>query len=276
MYEFLTRFHPRIIDVFHRELEFWNRQSEYVVNSVPTKVRSLLYVHSGEGILEFDGTFHPLTAGCAFQFPVPSEMHLHSSTERPLFYYTVQYDYKLVDWDGATARCLDPEATLLPIGAVIQMEEAEVLHDRMRHLYETWMSKKEGFAVKTKLEFLSILLYVYEHQSVRNEVYGTRLMMLESANYIREHYEEPLSRELLAERVALSPSYFSIVFKRHTGCTPMQFITQVRLEKARQMLRETNKPVAEIAREVGFRDPLYFTRVFSQEVGMSPREYRNG
>ncbi|THF82135.1 helix-turn-helix domain-containing protein [Cohnella fermenti] len=98
--------------------------------------------------------------------------------------------------------------------------------------------------------------------------------IVRSKRFIEEHYPEPLERERLAEFACMSESYFSIMFKKVAGCTASQYITATRIEKAKQLLRSSDMNVSEIAREVGFQDPLYFSRVFSSREGMPPREYR--
>jgi AraC-like DNA-binding protein len=92
--------------------------------------------------------------------------------------------------------------------------------------------------------------------------------------YIHEHYAEPISRTDLARHVAFSDDYLTSCFRRELGLTPIAYLTRYRVSQAKQLLRETDKNVTEIALEVGFSDSSYFSRVFRREVGVSPQAYR--
>lgn len=94
-------------------------------------------------------------------------------------------------------------------------------------------------------------------------------------SYIRSHYSEPLTVEWLSAVAGLSPKYLIRIFKRVTGMTVITYITKTRLEIAVSLLEGTDKSISEISRSVGYGDPLYFSKVFKCELGMSPSEYRN-
>lgn len=75
--------------------------------------------------------------------------------------------------------------------------------------------------------------------------------------------------------MSLSPSHMTALFRRQTGYSPMEFRTLKRMQRARELLDTTNRPVASIAAEVGYPDPAYFTRRFRQLHEQGPRSYRN-
>lgn len=94
-------------------------------------------------------------------------------------------------------------------------------------------------------------------------------------DYIMEHYHEPISLNMIAENVYLSPSYLSDLFKSQTGETISNYLAKVRMEKAKMLLRDVRKKSYEIGEMVGYKDPTYFSKVFKKVVGVSPNEYRN-
>lgn len=273
MQEFLERFHPRILNVFHRDASFWENGSKVVSNK--TRLLSFLYVYNGEGRLELDGAGFPLAAGHAFQIPFARYLVLHSVPDSPLCYYTVQYEFTLIDWETESAHCTMPEDKVLPYPLVMPMSDRNGMRSGMERLYWLWNSKQSGFVAKTKLAFLSLLQHVHEQQNADRRESEAERAIRKSAAYIEQHYPEPLDRDMLARRVSLSSSYYSVQFRQYMGCTPVQYITRVRMDKAMQLLKESNLPVSEVARRVGYEDALYFTRVFSRTVGMTPREYRH-
>ncbi|MEY2603281.1 MAG: AraC family transcriptional regulator [Verrucomicrobiota bacterium] len=88
------------------------------------------------------------------------------------------------------------------------------------------------------------------------------------------HLEREFSLIRLAREADMSEFHFSRAFKRTTGLTPSQYFINLRLEKARCLLRETNRSVIEIGLDVGYTSPSHFAQIFRREVGISPSEYR--
>jgi len=91
---------------------------------------------------------------------------------------------------------------------------------------------------------------------------------------IDERLADPLAVESLAQAVHLSPFHFARMFRRSTDCSPHEFITRRRLEKAKELLAAGDLTLAEIARTVGYRTQAHFTRVFHEGTGTTPRRYR--
>ncbi|MGP4079130.1 response regulator [Pseudalkalibacillus sp. R45] len=98
---------------------------------------------------------------------------------------------------------------------------------------------------------------------------------LENAkDYIEKHYYDPLTLEMVASHVELSPYYLSKLFKEKKGITFIDFLTHIRIEKAKEYLMEPEISVKEVCFKVGYKDPNYFSRVFKKIVGQSPKQYR--
>lgn len=95
--------------------------------------------------------------------------------------------------------------------------------------------------------------------------------------YIEEHYtKESISLNEVAGAVEVSANYFSTMFSQEMEMTFTEYVTQKRMEQAKLLLRQTEKHTGDIALEVGFRDPHYFSFVFKKTQGCTPREYRSG
>ncbi|MBO4459771.1 MAG: helix-turn-helix transcriptional regulator, partial [Clostridiales bacterium] len=80
----------------------------------------------------------------------------------------------------------------------------------------------------------------------------------------------------LSNMYGISPFYFSKVFKTQTGVTFTDYITGVRVGKARELLSGSSKSMKEICSEVGYSDPNYFSRIFKKHTGVTPTEYKEG
>ena len=93
-------------------------------------------------------------------------------------------------------------------------------------------------------------------------------------NYIKEHYKDEITLEDVASHIHLNPIYFSRLFKEKTGQTFMQYLTEIRMEKAKDYLINTDMSINEIANSVGYQDSKYFSRIFKKECKIIPNLYR--
>ena len=100
-------------------------------------------------------------------------------------------------------------------------------------------------------------------------------VILRAKKYIEKNYADPdICLSSVANEVALSPNHFSTVFSQDCGITFIEYLTQVRIAQAKKLLKNSEKKSADIAYEVGFNDPHYFSFIFKKETGLSPREWR--
>ncbi|MGN0280442.1 MAG: response regulator [Lachnospiraceae bacterium] len=105
----------------------------------------------------------------------------------------------------------------------------------------------------------------------------SKKVLKKALEYIEENYaQESLSLNTVSGAVNVSPGYFSAIFSQAMETTFIEYVTQKRMEKAKKLLRQTEKHSGEIALEVGYKDPHYFSFVFKKTQGCTPREYRSG
>ena len=110
-------------------------------------------------------------------------------------------------------------------------------------------------------------------QSAQQESESVRPIR-KAKQYIQEHYSEPITQEEVSGMVGLSPAYFSVLFKKTEGEGFARYLINVRMEQAKILLRETNSPVSEICRLVGYNDVKHFTHTFEKAAGVKPAVYR--
>lgn len=104
-----------------------------------------------------------------------------------------------------------------------------------------------------------------------------RGLLKQAVDYVDSHFtEEDLSLQRVAKEINVSANYLSTVFRRGMGATFTEYVTEKRMELARELLRTTNKRSGEVAFSVGYRDPHYFSFLFKKTQGCTPRDYRAG
>ncbi len=103
----------------------------------------------------------------------------------------------------------------------------------------------------------------------------SKKILKRALDYIEENYaQETLSLNSVAQEVNVSANYFSAIFSQAMEVTFIEYVTGKRMEKARRLLRQTDKTAGDIALESGYKDPHYFSFVFKKTNGCTPREYR--
>ena len=100
-------------------------------------------------------------------------------------------------------------------------------------------------------------------------------MLQQAKDYIEHHYTDPnMSLNEVAARVSHSPSHFSTLFSQETGQTFKAYLTQLRIKRAKELLRTTTLKSTEISYQVGYNDAHYFSYVFRKTTELSPKEFR--
>lgn len=99
-------------------------------------------------------------------------------------------------------------------------------------------------------------------------------MITAAKNYLDEHYAGNISLESVADSIALSAPYLSRLFSSQIGKTFIDYLTDLRIAKACQLLREGRLSIKEVSSAVGYSDPNYFSRIFKRVIGKTPSEYR--
>jgi transcriptional regulator GlxA family with amidase domain len=92
--------------------------------------------------------------------------------------------------------------------------------------------------------------------------------------YMAQHLNEPLQVSTLAAQASVSTSHYFALFKRQTGTAPIDYFIRLRMNHARDLLDSTRSSIKEIAAEMGYDDPFYFSRVFKSVHQVAPAEYR--
>lgn len=112
--------------------------------------------------------------------------------------------------------------------------------------------------------------YMSHHGKLRSSNYE---IIERAIGFINENYAQPLQLEDLSKHVSLSPIYFHTSFKAATGRTPHQYLNEVRIKKAANLLVSTDLSLSQIAYECGFSSQSYFSYSFKKTMGLTPRDY---
>lgn len=138
--------------------------------------------------------------------------------------------------------------------------------------------QQPGFRQAAKSYFMEFMIVLLRYSSIKSGVKSgnekQQTAFARAVDYINRHCTGQLTIRKLAKASNVSPTYFGEFFKAWSGTNVFDYITRVRIEKARLLLEQDEMPIGEIAVELGWFDNCRFSRVFKKYTGLSPREYR--
>ena len=121
-------------------------------------------------------------------------------------------------------------------------------------------------------------LFIRIHRAIFSKPHGKNAILMQEADkavrYFHEHYNEDISIQDYAASHHISVSWFIRGFKEYTSSTPTQYLLSLRISNAQVLLENTDYNITEIAESVGYDNPLYFSRLFRKQLGMSPSDFR--
>jgi YesN/AraC family two-component response regulator len=157
---------------------------------------------------------------------------------------------------------------LLPtVTSGIDLTDFEPLFTSIKH---EWLQQSEGYQLKCQALFGLILHKLLYNQNAHEE----NLHVKTIKQYIIEHYQENITLGILAQKVNLNPVYCGALFKSHEHQTVHEFIAQVRINKAANLLQLGEYNVSEVAALTGFNDIYHFSNTFKRIKKIAPSDYR--
>lgn len=229
----------------------------------------LLYIASGKAHFFIDGKERIVTAGHMVLYR-PREM------QKYIYYGPDQTEVYWVHFTGGNVRNIlrqygmRDDLKVFYSGALLEYQ----------HIYRKMIQELQ-MCRENYQEMLTILLrqlFILIHRQLNTCIKIKDGFLTEEIDlasmYFNEHYNEEISVEEYAASRHMSVSWFIRVFKQYTGTTPMQYVLSIRIANAQNLLEATDYNIAEISSMVGYDNPLYFSRIFKKQRGLSPSEYR--
>ena len=156
----------------------------------------------------------------------------------------------------------------------------EVLSERKpwleKFLYRNDFTYRSGFSLQTKEEITESWMRCFTETSAivkKYQMIDDRLVY-RIGKYVVEHVDEKLSLHDVADGVFLNPSYISQIFRKVTGMSFSGFMTEVKIDRAKVLLRDSRIRICDVASTVGYGNPEYFTKIFHRRTGYAPADYR--
>ena len=161
-----------------------------------------------------------------------------------------------------------------PPDGVVRVSHGNRMEELFRQAYHVWSECGVGYKIQTKAIIHQVLHALILEENSRLFGSNTALRALKAAaDYVEQNYREKITVETLAEISGYSPSHFSRVFSKVYDLSPIQYVNQIRIMHAKNLLRTGQYTIAQIAQECGFANVYYFSRCFKQITGTTPAKW---
>ena len=155
----------------------------------------------------------------------------------------------------------------------LQVENKERLKDNIIQLRKYNEQPATAAELKCQLLFFTLLDTILEGVRQHDEK-ENGYSIEEVLHFIHEHYQERLSVTDIANHFKIDRRHLAYIFKRYTGMSPLNYLTEYRIRRSKDLLRQEEYSITKVAELVGFEDNLYFSRIFKKRTGYSPSSYR--
>lgn len=268
------------------------REGDIHLRRVLPHTFDLIYVTSGQLYMEENKQNFTLNRG---QFLILPPNRLHRGTKCCeaetnfywLHFYTTgnffftdrpTYDSNIIQKSAQQFAKEEFHVSLPQYGTISQERQAQMAED-MENITQVRINKREhtkrfynsdASQIKQQQLFFSLLTYLCDARSTLKK----KDLAADIFEYLLLHYQEPIQLKDLALRYSFHPAHIIRRLKQKYGSSPLQLLLQIRLDKAKQLLAETEESINEIACRIGFHDSAYFSKQFKKSMHMTPSAYR--
>ncbi len=229
----------------------------------------LIYVVSGKAHFHFNDKEEIVTAGHMVLYrpkePQKYEYYLQDQTEVYWVHFTGGNVKNLIRSYG-----IEDNQKIFYCGSSLEYQ------NHFRLMIEELQLCRDNYPEMLEMHLRQILITL--HRQLKSDTKIENNMLAEEMDkamlYLNKHYNEDISIEEFSSSLGMSTSWFIRNFKQYAGSTPMQYLLSIRIVNAENLLENTDYNLTEISRIIGYDNPLYFSRIFKKQKGLSPSEYR--
>ena len=229
----------------------------------------ITYVTKGKGYYEFNGQTYTINKGDSFIVYPGTLIHYYPDSED-------KWEYIWVDFNGKKVEELLCHTAFSPDNPVVRKKGSNKIYKYFSLLSDLFEYQHDISYTSKKLKRKALFYLLFtEYINVYPATFEKNLALKDQmSDYINRKYSEhSFFVESIEKHFSMSHVTLYRYFKENFNTTPKKYINSLRISKASKMLHDTNVQIKDVAFSVGFKDPLYFSRVFKEETGFAPSEY---
>ena len=263
----LYRIFPEILYAVNR-----NATPSWCLRNVMTN-HNIMLICGGRGEFTRNGVHGTAQAGSLFYFRPGDRRTAQSDPDHPLRCYALDFQYLCpVYSEGKWTMSVPP----LPFPFVQTLSD-EYLFSRLTYFFgkltKSKLSAIDRCGNRERAVVTEILILLFQYTEGNRYCFSSIHTVETVIDYMAEHFVEDISSSMLAGYAGLSESYLGRIFKLVTGKAPIDYLIEIRINKAKELLQD-GATVSDTARLTGFHDVYYFSRAFKKGEGVSPSVFQ--
>lgn len=273
----LAKEDPVLSTLYITDIGFYPHATHhYRQRTTPIDQYVLIYCISGSGKYKIGDRQYEVKANQYFILPAYTPHAYASNNDDPWTIYWIHFSGTLASYYAQVGE--EP----ITISSNLNSRIA----DRNAIFEDIFMTLSDGYTIEN-LRYTTSLLHFYLGSLQYLPIYRKYHKRTESGNkeeenlvinaalkYMEENLEKSITLQDISKYTGYSISHFSMMFKSYTGHSPLSYFNELKVKKACELLDTTDLKINQISSMVGFNDSLYFSRLFTKSVGISPKKYR--
>lgn len=239
----------------------------YVSRRYGRKDYQLIYVVRGMGTFDLPDQRLELHEGnILIYLPKQPQYYIYNQIHNPEVYW--------VHFTGSQVEKILTEFNLLPrqVHKIGISAEICMLFDKM--IEETHL-KRPSFIALTNALLMHLLVMMSRSAAGSDSSAQSCIKEIEQAILMfHQNYQKRISIQEYARKCGISPAWFTRCFNQRTGVSPQQYLTDIRIKRSMELLLSTSHNITEVASQSGYDNPFYFSRIFKNNIGCTPSEFR--
>jgi AraC-like DNA-binding protein len=245
----------------------------------------LVIVRQGQGLQNLEGMDLPITAGDVFLLQGHQRHFFHDRNE--LILYNVMYNPAQIALPENELRCMPGYCAMFMLEPAyrqqhrfasrlhlkrVQLAHVQAICDEME---KECFNHHPGYEIVLRAKLLELIAYLSRIYTQGDSTEAQALLRVgDVIGALESDFPKDWKLDELARIGHMSSSTLLTVFRKATGQTPIEYLVRLRIQRAMELLRQTDATITEIAFKVGFNDSNYFTRQFRKAIGIPPRQFR--
>ncbi len=268
----LLKDNPLIGDLYIHNLGYFSKaQHHYINRPKGCEEYLIIYCTEGCGKVNLNDKQYTLSANQFIILPPNIKHQYEADNENP---WTIYWVHFLGSKAMFFAENFDSPHQILP-------SQNSRIEDRLKLFDEIYQTLNNGFEIENLhyanlcfAHFLATFLHTQQFRNAKKKSEYSNSIINHVVYYMNENTGNSLSINDFSSYIGYSTSYFYNKFMKETGFSPMDYYTRLKINKASMLLVKTDLKISQIAHQLGYSDPLYFSRIFSKFTGLSPINFR--